>query len=50
VAAERRKQIEGAIAALGSLKGAVPSEQSRIVDEVVALLSSLDGELAVTLR
>jgi transposase len=46
VAAERRKQIEGAIAALGSLKGAVASEQSRIVDEVVALLASLDGELA----
>ena len=46
MAAERRKQIEGAIAALGSLKGAVASEQSRIVDEVVALLASLDGELA----
>jgi transposase len=46
VAAERRKQIEGAIAALGSLKGAVASEQSRILDEVVALLASLDGELA----
>jgi transposase len=46
VAAERRKQIEGAIAALGSLKGAVPGEQSRILDEVVALLASLDGELA----
>lgn len=44
--AERRKQIEGAIAALGSLKGAVASEQSRILDEVVALLASLDGELA----
>jgi transposase len=43
---ERRKQIEGAIAALGSLKGAVPGEQSRILDEVVALLASLDGELA----
>lgn len=46
MAAERRKQIEGAIAALGSLKGAVPGEQSRILDEVVALLASLDGELA----
>jgi len=46
VAAERRKQIEGAIAALGSLKGAVASDQSRILDEVVALLASLDGELA----
>jgi transposase len=46
VAAERRKQIEGAIAALSSLKGAAASEQSRIVDEVVALLASLDGELA----
>ena len=46
MAAERRKQIEGAIAALGSLKGAVASEQSRILDEVVALLASLDGELA----
>jgi transposase len=46
VAAERRKQIEGAITALGSLKGAVASEQSRILDEVVALLASLDGELA----
>jgi hypothetical protein len=46
VAAERRKQIEGAIAALGSLKGAVPGAQSRILDEVVALLASLDGELA----
>jgi transposase len=46
VAAERRKQIEGAIAALGSLKGAVANEQSRILDEVVALLASLDGELA----
>jgi transposase len=46
VAAERRKQIEGAIAALGSLKGAVASEQSRVLDEVVALLASLDGELA----
>ena len=45
MAAERRKQIEGAIAALGSLKGAVPGEQSRILDEVVALLASLDGEL-----
>jgi hypothetical protein len=45
VAAERRKQIEGAIVALGSLKGAVASEQSRILDEVVALLASLDGEL-----
>lgn len=45
MAAERRKQIEGAIAALGSLKGAVASEQSRILDEVVALLASLDGEL-----
>lgn len=46
MAAERRKQIEGAIAALGTLKGAVPGEQSRILDEVVALLASLDGELA----
>ena len=46
MAVERRKQIEGAIAALGSLKGAVASEQSRILDEVVALLASLDGELA----
>jgi transposase len=48
VAAERRKQIEAAIAALGSLKdaGAVASEQSRILDEVAALLASLDGELA----
>jgi len=46
VAAERRKQIEGAITALASLKGAVASEQARIVDEVVALLASLDGELA----
>ena len=46
MAAERRKQIEEAIAALGSLKGAVASEQSRILDEVVALLASLDGELA----
>jgi hypothetical protein len=46
VAAERRKQIEGAIAALASLKSAVPGEQSRILDEVVALLASLDGELA----
>jgi transposase len=46
VAAERRKQIEGAITALGSLKGEVASEQSRILDEVVALLASLDGELA----
>ena len=46
MAAERRKQIEGAIAALGSLKGAVPGAQSRILDEVVALLASLDGELA----
>jgi len=46
VAADRRKQIEGAIAALGSLRSAVASEQSRILDEVVALLASLDGELA----
>lgn len=46
MAAERRKQIEGAITALASLKGAVASEQARIVDEVVALLASLDGELA----
>ncbi|MGH8749888.1 MAG: IS66 family transposase [Burkholderiales bacterium] len=46
MAADRRKQIEGAIAALGSLRGAVASEQSRILDEVVALLASLDGELA----
>ena len=46
MAAERRKQIEGAIAALGSLKGTVASEQSRVLDEVVALLASLDGELA----
>ena len=46
MAADRRKQIEGAIAALGSLRSAVPSEQSRILDEVAALLASLDGELA----
>ena len=44
--ADRRKQIEGAITALGSLRSAVASEQSRILDEVVALLASLDGELA----
>jgi hypothetical protein len=43
VATERRMQIEGAIAVPGSLKGAVASEQSRILDEVVALLASLDG-------
>lgn len=46
MAAERRKQIEDAITALGSLKGAVAGEQSRILDEVVALLANLDGELA----
>jgi hypothetical protein len=40
VAAERRKQIEGAITALGSLKGAVASEQSRILDEVRSMLST----------
>jgi transposase len=46
VATDRRKQIEDAIAALGSLRGAVASEQSRILDEVVALLANLDSELA----
>src|SRR5574339_190434 len=47
MAADRRKQIEDAIAALGSLRSTVAGKQSRILDDVVALLASLDGELAI---
>jgi len=43
---ERPKPRLNVLAALGSLKGAVASEQSRILDEVAALLASLDGGLA----
>ena len=46
MATPRRKQIKAAIAALESLKDAVGDEQQAVVASVVALLASLDSEIA----